>query len=41
MDVFTYIVDMFASTSDEENLPKNEENPGSGPGAGGPACVIA
>ena len=41
MDVFTYIVDLFAITSDEEDLPKNEENPGSGPGAGQPACVIA
>ena len=40
MDVFTYIVDIFASTSDDEDLPTNEENPSSGPG-NPPLCVIA
>ena len=42
MDAFTYIIDIFTYTSDEENLPVNEERPGRhtiGSGQGG--CVIA
>ena len=42
MDAFTYIVDMFTITpSDDEDLPKNEENPSGGIGGYPVACVIA
>ena len=41
MDAFTYIVDLFTIASDYEDLPRNEEDPSGGPGAGPPVCVIA
>lgn len=41
MDTFTYIFDIFSSTSDDEGLPTNEESPSSNPGAGPPMCTIA
>ena len=42
MDAFTYIIDKFVFTSDDEDLPKNEEDPtGGGSGNPPPGCVIA
>ena len=42
MDTFFYIIDMFAFASDEEGLPKNEEDPrSSGSANGPPGCVVA
>ena len=39
MDAFTYIIDVFTVTSDDEGLPTNQEAAGSG--APPPICVIA
>jgi hypothetical protein len=40
MDAFAYIYDLFVDTSDEGDVPTNQDDGGSG-GVGGNNCVVA